>query len=140
MISKGLGAQRAKLYMPYKHTKDQRRWVTKNPKQQWAVYARRDARKRAHKKGLPFNLTTVYIRTLMTDKCPIFGTDFRYGQNRGVQPTSPSLDRIRPELGYVVGNVIIISSKANSIKSAYGSKELYMVADWLYKIEKGKND
>ena len=30
---------------------------------------------------------------------------------------SPSLDRIRPQLGYVAGNVRVISNRANHLKS-----------------------
>ena len=108
----------------------------RNPKKAWAAYANRDAKKRAAKKGVPYSITSAYIISILTDKCPIFGTAFNYGQNRGIKPESPSLDRIIPSLGYIEGNVVIISSKANSIKSAYGSKELYKVADWLYELEK----
>ena len=124
--------------MPYKDTVIKNAWRDKNPKAAWASYARRDAKNRAVKKGVPFEITTAYIKTIMTDTCPIFGTDFNYGQNKGIKPTSPTLDRIIPELGYIEGNVVIISSQANNIKSAYTSKEIYMVADWLYEIEKGR--
>ena len=47
---------------------------------------------------------------------------------------SPSIDKIRPELGYVIGNVAIMSAKANSMKmDASTPEELRMVADWLEK-------
>ena len=111
-------------------------YTIRSPRQTWAAYARRDAKKRAAKKGIPFELSKEHILSIMTDTCPVFGTAFNFGQNRGTQPTSPSLDRIVPSLGYIEGNVIIISTKANSIKSAYGSKELYKVADWLHELEK----
>ena len=32
-------------------------------------------------------------------------------------PDSPSLDRIVPELGYVKGNIRVISNRANHLKS-----------------------
>ena len=121
--------------MPDNHVKDSA-YRGRNPKTAWAAYASRDARKRAAKKGVPYSITAAYIISILTDKCPIFGTEFNFGKNRGVQPTSPSLDRIVPSLGYIEGNVVIISSKANSIKSAYEAKDLYKVADWLYEKEK----
>jgi hypothetical protein len=49
---------------------------------------------------------------------------------------SPSLDKIKPEYGYIKGNVCIISNKANTIKNNVNYEELYKVADWLYEKEK----
>jgi hypothetical protein len=40
---------------------------------------------------------------------------------------SPSLDRIIPELGYVKGNIMVISHKANTIKSNANIEELEKV-------------
>ena len=44
--------------------------------------------------------------------CPVFGMPLEIGQ--GV-PTdnSPSLDKIIPALGYIPGNVLVVSNKAN---------------------------
>lgn len=42
-----------------------------------------------------------------------------------------SLDRIVPSLGYVPGNVAVISHRANRIKSDATADELRAVADWL---------
>ena len=111
----------------------------RNPKKTWAAYAKRDAKNRALKKGVPFEITSAYILSILTDTCPVYGTPFKWMGNGGILPTSPSLDRIDPAKGYVEGNVVIISSKANNIKSAYKSADLYKVADWLYEIEKHAN-
>ena len=115
----------------------QRRSKERNPQRTWAGYATRDARNRAKKKGVPFNITIDYIISILTPKCPIYGTEFQWMGNRKILPISPSLDRIDPAKGYVEGNVVVISSKANNINSAYKSADLYKVADWLYEIEKG---
>lgn len=77
------------------------------------------ARLRAASRGLPFNLTRDDIQ--IPEFCPLLGLRLvprmnRYDK-RGLQPDSPSIDRIRPELGYVKGNVWVISHKANTIKS-----------------------
>ena len=112
------------------------KYEANNPKKIWAKYATRDAKKRAVKKGVPFEITTAYVISILTDVCPVFATEFKWMGNGKIIPESPSLDRIIPSLGYIEGNVVIISTKANNIKSAYGSKELYKVADWLYEIEK----
>lgn len=107
----------------------------RNPKQTWASYALKDAKKRAAKKGVPFAITRVYIESLLPDKCPVFGTTFTFLGNGKIKPESPALDRVVPSKGYVEGNIQIISVKANSIKSAYNSKDIFKVAEWLHKLE-----
>ncbi len=106
-----------------------------NPRKVWATYAKRDAKKRAAKKGIPFDISIAYIESILPDVCPIFGTEFIYYGNGKIKPESPALDRIVPELGYVEGNVHIISVKANSIKSAYKSEDIMKVATWLQELE-----
>jgi hypothetical protein len=48
--------------------------------------------------------------------CPYLNVGFELGMGRN-HPRSPSLDRIIPDLGYVSGNVRIISLLANAMKS-----------------------
>jgi hypothetical protein len=103
----------------------------RNPKKTWATYAKRDAQNRAVKKGIPFDLSIKYLESILTDKCPIFGTEFKWLGNGKIVPESPNLDRINPRLGYVEGNVVIISSRANNIKSYATWQEIRMVSDWL---------
>tara|TARA_R100000995_G_scaffold47914_1_gene22812 strand:- start:1168 stop:1515 length:348 start_codon:yes stop_codon:yes gene_type:complete len=57
-------------------------------------------------------------------------------KKKGITIESPALDRIVPEKGYVIGNVEIISSKANNVKSLGTSEDLYRVADRLYEHER----
>jgi hypothetical protein len=44
---------------------------------------------------------------------------------------SPSLDRIVPKLGYTVGNVCVISQRANILKRDATPDELYAVANYM---------
>jgi hypothetical protein len=44
----------------------------------------------------------------------------------------PQLDRIEPELGYVVGNVAFISHRANRLKDNGTMQDHYDIADWLW--------
>jgi hypothetical protein len=111
------------------------RYKERNPKKTWAAYAKRDAKNRALKKGVPFNITSAYVFSILTDECPVFGTKFQWLGNGKIGPNSPSLDRINPAKGYVEGNLMIISSKANNIKSAYTSSDIFKVALWLQTIE-----
>jgi hypothetical protein len=95
-------------------------------------YYLRDAKLRAKKKSLPFDLDLDFLDSIATDKCPIFGTAFIFGEANKLSPTSPSLDRIIPSKGYVRDNVVFISHRANTIKhNVVGPDDLYKVADWL---------
>lgn len=107
------------------------RWKDKNPKRAWAVYATGAAKMRAALKGLDFALTSDYIELITPDNCPVFNEPFLFVGNKVMKPFSASLDRLDSTKGYIPGNVVVISMKANSIKNAYGSKELMAVATWL---------
>jgi len=74
------------------------------------------AKQRAIDKGLPFNLKKEDIS--VPEFCPVLGIRLtpNIGGKTGTD-NSPSLDRIIPELGYIKGNVMVISKKANTIKS-----------------------
>jgi len=75
------------------------------------------AKRRALKEKLKFNLTIEYIEQIWpkNNQCPIFETVFKSGiQNRNFLPT---IDKIKPANGYTIGNIVIISFKANQIKS-----------------------
>lgn len=86
------------------------------------------ARQRAKKAGLAFDLTKEDV--IIPEFCPALGIKLCQG-TRQEHDASPSLDRIRPELGYVKGNVVVISHKANRIKTDASPEELRKVADWL---------
>ena len=90
------------------------------------------AKQRSIKQNVSFDLTLDYLESITTDECPVFKTPFVWGQSNGKHPYRPSLDKVIPELGYVQGNVVFISLKANTIKQDITEKELYAVADWLH--------
>ena len=111
-----------------------KKWRKNNPKRYWASRASRAARLRAEKRGVPFDLTPEYVMSIMPDRCPVFGTELTYAVVSKNRDFAPSIDRIHPEKGYVPGNVVVVSMRANLIKSKYGSKDIYKVAVWLKKI------
>lgn len=94
------------------------------------------ARDRAKEKNVPFNITLEYLRSIATDSCPIFHTSFSWGSSglgKGkFKDNGPQLDRIIPELGYIVGNVAFISHRANRIKDNGTMQEHYDIADWIW--------
>lgn len=80
------------------------------------------ARKRAFALGIPFTIepTDIAIPAI----CPVLGIDLTHD---GPRDTRPSLDRRIPALGYVPGNVNVISFRANRIKSDATAAELRRV-------------
>ena len=78
------------------------------------------ARKRAKQGGLAFGITHAEI--LIPKACPVLGIPLLIGGPRSDQ--SPSLDRILPSLGYVPGNIRVISDRANRLKSNRSLSEI----------------
>jgi hypothetical protein len=94
-----------------------------------------DARKRANKLKLSFNLTEddFVIPTI----CPVLNIPIIIG-TKGRQNNSPSIDRIVPELGYIKGNICIISWRANRIKSDGTLSELKNIVKYVEENERAK--
>lgn len=88
-----------------------------------------NARHRSKTKNLPFDLVIEDLEPLLKPNCPILGIPMRPSRGKqGPSDNSPSLDRIVPEEGYVRGNVVIISGRANRIKSDATLDELIRLA------------
>ena len=116
-------------------------WRERNPKWSWVVSAVGGARLRARQAGDGWNeanITNEYLMSITPDTCPVFGTTFTFVGLVKQQPCSPSLDRIDPDGGYVVGNVAVISMKANAIKSNATPAEVARVLVWMKSVEKIK--
>lgn len=94
------------------------------------------AKHRAKKKGVPFGLEQEDIKELVIDLlvCPVLGIELNWCANK-LEDDSPTLDRIVPELGYVKGNIAVISNKANRIKTNASADEIGKVYSWLKKQE-----
>ncbi len=92
----------------------------------------RSARKRAKKTGRDFEISVVDVERVWPrdNLCPILGTRLAVGAMRD-RNNSPSLDRIRSDKGYVVGNIAVISFRANQIKSDATVDEVQRVALWM---------
>lgn len=82
---------------------------------------------RAKRQELPFDLDKSDI--VIPDVCPVLGILITpCAENRD---NSPSVDRIIPELGYVKGNVVVISYRANRIKNDASLAELELVVAYV---------
>lgn len=85
---------------------------------------RKYALNRAHSRGIPFDLVVEDI--LVPTHCPVLGIELKVGG----QDAAPSLDRIRPALGYVKGNIVVVSALANRIKSNATPEQIKLVAKY----------
>lgn len=137
---------------------EKRKWATENPERvkaskkasrernrpYWANYfathleTRKQAlfagtKARAKRTGIPFDL--VFSDIVWNEVCPVLGIPINYelkARKRG--DDSPSLDRTRPELGYTKGNVVVMSWRANWIKTNSTIDEVAKLMDYLVKV------
>src|SRR5678815_1553277 len=103
------------------HSKKEYHSRKKNP----ASYIYRNVKNRAHYNKIPFDLTPADI--VIPTHCPILGFELT-APGSGQCGRSPSVDRLIPELGYVRGNIAIISLKANQLKNNATAAELERIA------------
>ena len=89
------------------------------------------AKSRAKKQNIVFDLDPKDI--FIPELCPVLGIPLFRGDGV-ISDNTPSLDKIIPSKGYVKENIIVISYKANRIKSDANYEDIQKVADWLKQI------
>jgi hypothetical protein len=94
------------------------------------------ARQRAKKSGIPFAITEEDIK--IGTRCPVMDVPYETGKDHVPHPHAPSLDRIDPRLGYVPGNVVVISRMANTIKHDASVEQIGKVYRWLKRLTRGR--
>jgi hypothetical protein len=82
----------------------------------------RTARWNAKRRGLEFAITLADI--VIPAVCPVLKIPILFDGGRN---NMPSLDRIDSNLGYVKGNVVVISWRANWLKSNATNEELELL-------------
>jgi hypothetical protein len=87
-----------------------------------------DAKARARRDGVPFDLKKGDVH--LPTHCPVLGILLGKGTPNN-HNNSPSLDRINPTLGYVKGNVAVISHKANRLKGEATADDHIRIAIWI---------
>jgi hypothetical protein len=93
----------------------------------------KEASWRAKGKDREFTITEADIS--IPEFCPILGVplnDFAGGRKLG---HIPSIDRIDNAKGYVPGNILIISFRANHLKSDASSEEMMALGRWAKKMK-----
>lgn len=84
-------------------------------------------RARAKRLGLEFSLTEKDIK--IPKRCPVLGILLEWGEGFA-KDSSPSVDRIDTSLGYTPDNIMVISHRANRIKSDAQPHEIQAI--WRY--------
>jgi len=90
-----------------------------------------NARKRAKDNGQEFNIN--YEDVVVPHTCPLLDIPL-FVSNSKVGPNSPTIDRIQCSKGYVKGNVMVISHKANTAKSSLTLEELEILVRNLKRV------
>ena len=99
-----------------------------------------NAKIRAKKKNLPFNITAEYLKKIWPkdNKCPVLRIKFvmGYKTTRGKSKNfAPSLDKIEPKKGYVKGNVIVVSDLVNRMKQDASLEQLEQIYKFFSKYK-----
>jgi hypothetical protein len=86
---------------------------------------------RATRNGVDFNIEIGDI--IIPKRCPVLGLPLK--MNSGTpRDDSATIDRINPNKGYIKGNIVVISHRANKIKSNASCAEIYKTYKWLKKL------
>lgn len=92
----------------------------------WAFDSYHNAKARAQKQGIQFDLTKEWLLENLNDVCPLLGVPFTYGMGK-TTPATPTIDRKDPKKGYTQDNCWVISAKANRIKTDASVEEITRV-------------
>ena len=85
---------------------------------------------------MPFDLLPKDI--IIPERCPVLdipiASRLGLGVAKGSKDTSPSIDRIDNNKGYVRGNVIVVSYRVNRIKSDASLEELRRIVSFYERL------
>ena len=134
-------------YMSDKHKAAIKRWGEKNPDRIREIaresyhrqklvdprsfYAKKiwkERRRHSLKTGIVFDITFEYLMSLPHEVCPVFGVALEWGTGSN---NTASLDKVRPELGYIEGNVGWMSRRANTLKRDASVEEIRKLLKWF---------
>lgn len=95
-------------------------------------YLLRNVKRRARLNDIPCTIGLEDI--VIPQVCPVLGIPLFMGTSKDHR-NAPSVDRIIPALGYVPGNVRVISHRANNLRSNGTAAELKKVAEDAARLE-----
>lgn len=96
-------------------------------------YMIRNAKFMSGRRNIYFNLK--YTDFEIPEYCPILNIKLTYmSESNGNDPSHATIDRIDNSIGYVKGNVIVISRLANSMKNCASFKEINLFCTNMKKL------
>ena len=96
----------------------------------------RNRRDYAIKTGLPYNQKA--MQALINDPpivCAFCNSILDYSVGSGKKQAGPSIDRVNPPLGYILGNVAVLCNLCNSRKGCLTSEEHRLFAEFIDKYK-----
>lgn len=95
---------------------------------------------RCKRNGIVFDITPADIEQVQT--CPMFGIELDYLSTKTkvgmMNDNAATLDRIDPKLGYVRGNVVVLSWRANKLKGDIKPEEMGPVVRYYNHLMLGR--
>ena len=89
----------------------------------------------AKKRGIPFSLTLTDLHDLSIPiTCPVLGLPLRHERGRPTD-NSISVDRIDSNKGYTKDNIIVVSWRANFLKSNSSLEEMKQLVEFYEQLE-----
>jgi hypothetical protein len=130
---------RRKYYKEHEEEEREKNRIYHNKRKTTIPYRARKmrdtARYNSKQKNIIFNINENDVEELWPEdnKCPALRVDFIMGTKGGAD-YSPSLDRIVPKLGYVKGNLQIISFLANKIMNNATPEQVIQVGEYFKRV------
>jgi len=112
------------------HKLNNKQWLADH--YEWQLLKR--AKDSSKQRGLDFDIDLSDI--IIPLSCPYLGIKLTTISDGGRQESNASLDRIDNKLGYIKGNVQVISSKANFMKRNASIEELILFAKGILNVHK----
>lgn len=103
----------------------------KQPKRDPRSVLLRKAKHRAKNAGMDFNIDINDI--VIPDLCPVLNIPLLAAEEY-LDDYSPTLDRLNNDLGYVKGNVMVISNRANRLKNSATIRDMRHLIKFYQKI------
>lgn len=89
----------------------------------------------AKKRGIPFNLTISDLNDLSFPvTCPVLGIPLAFNRERP-EDNSFSIDRIDSSKGYEPDNIVVVSTRANTLKSDATLDEMKRLVEYYSHLE-----
>jgi hypothetical protein len=110
-------------------------WADKEHRRSFIYQTMREKfrRKKANAPKNGYEFTIDFGELTFPTHCPILGIELNYFTEH-MEDNSVSFDRIDSNKGYISGNVVIISWRANRIKNNGTADEHQKIADFLYQF------